>query len=44
MATADATRCGEEWSAHPFVEGEPTPAGEQVEVAQIAGATALVLR
>jgi membrane protein implicated in regulation of membrane protease activity len=35
---------GEEWSARPFLEGEPLLAGEQVEVAQIDGATALVLR
>jgi membrane protein implicated in regulation of membrane protease activity len=35
---------GEEWSARPFLEGEPLLAGEQVEVAQIEGATALVLR
>lgn len=35
---------GEEWSARPFLEGEALRAGEQVEVAQIEGATALVLR
>jgi membrane protein implicated in regulation of membrane protease activity len=35
---------GEEWTARPFLEGEPLLAGEQVEVAQIEGATALVLR
>jgi membrane protein implicated in regulation of membrane protease activity len=35
---------GEEWSARPFLEGEALQAGEQVEVAQIEGATALVLR
>ena len=35
---------GEEWSARPFLEGEPLLAGELVEVAQIEGATALVLR
>ena len=35
---------GEEWSARPYLEGEALPAGEQVEVAQIEGATALVLR
>jgi membrane protein implicated in regulation of membrane protease activity len=35
---------GEEWSARAFLEGEPLLAGEQVEVAQIEGATALVLR
>jgi membrane protein implicated in regulation of membrane protease activity len=35
---------GEEWSARPFLEGEPLLVGEQVEVAQIDGATALVLR
>jgi membrane protein implicated in regulation of membrane protease activity len=37
---------GEEWSARPFLEGEGEPllAGEQVEVTQIDGATALVLR
>jgi membrane protein implicated in regulation of membrane protease activity len=35
---------GEEWSARPFLEGEPLLAGEQVEVTQIDGATALVLR
>ena len=34
---------GEEWSARPFLEGEAMQAGEQVEVAQIDGATALVL-
>ena len=33
---------GEEWSARPFLEGETLRAGEQVEVAQIDGATALV--
>jgi membrane protein implicated in regulation of membrane protease activity len=35
---------GEEWSARPFLAGEAMQAGEQVEVAQIDGATALVLR
>ena len=35
---------GEEWSARPFLDGEALRAGEQVEVAQIGGATALVLR
>jgi membrane protein implicated in regulation of membrane protease activity len=35
---------GEEWSARPFLVGEAMQAGEQVEVAQIDGATALVLR
>lgn len=35
---------GEEWSARPFLAGEAMQAGEQVEVAQIEGATALVLR
>jgi membrane protein implicated in regulation of membrane protease activity len=35
---------GEEWSARSFLEGEAIKAGEQVEVAQIDGATALVLR
>lgn len=35
---------GEEWSARPFLDGEAMQAGEQVEVAQIEGATALVLR
>jgi membrane protein implicated in regulation of membrane protease activity len=35
---------GEEWSARPFLEGDAIQAGEQVEVAQIDGATALVLR
>jgi len=35
---------GEEWSARPYLEGDALPAGEQVEVAQIDGATALVLR
>jgi len=35
---------GEEWTARPFLEGEPLLPGEQVEVAQIDGATALVLR
>jgi membrane protein implicated in regulation of membrane protease activity len=35
---------GEEWSARPFLAGEAIQAGEQVEVAQIDGATALVLR
>ncbi len=35
---------GEEWSARPFLDGEALRAGEQVEVAQIEGATALVLR
>jgi len=35
---------GEEWSARPFLDGEALHAGEQVEVAQIEGATALVLR
>ena len=34
---------GEEWSARPFMEGEAMRAGEQVEVAQIDGATALVM-
>jgi membrane protein implicated in regulation of membrane protease activity len=34
---------GEEWSARPFLEGDAMAAGEQVEVAQIEGATALVL-
>lgn len=35
---------GEEWSARSFLDGEAMQAGEQVEVAQIEGATALVLR
>ena len=35
---------GEEWSARQYLEGDALPAGEQVEVAQIDGATALVLR
>jgi membrane protein implicated in regulation of membrane protease activity len=35
---------GEEWSTRQLLEGEPLQAGEQVEVAQIDGATALVLR
>lgn len=35
---------GEEWSARPFLAGEAMHAGEQVEVAEIEGATALVLR
>jgi membrane protein implicated in regulation of membrane protease activity len=35
---------GEEWSARPYLEGDALHAGEQVEVAQIEGATALVLR
>jgi membrane protein implicated in regulation of membrane protease activity len=35
---------GEEWSALAFLEGKALQAGEQVEVAQIEGATALVLR
>jgi membrane protein implicated in regulation of membrane protease activity len=35
---------GEEWSARPFLDGEALHAGEHVEVAQIEGATALVLR
>jgi membrane protein implicated in regulation of membrane protease activity len=35
---------GEEWSARLFLDGEALLAGEQVEVAQIEGATALVLR
>jgi membrane protein implicated in regulation of membrane protease activity len=35
---------GEEWSARPFLEGDAMQAGEQVEVAEIDGATALVLR
>jgi membrane protein implicated in regulation of membrane protease activity len=35
---------GEEWSARPFLDGEAIQAGERVEVAQIDGATALVLR
>jgi membrane protein implicated in regulation of membrane protease activity len=35
---------GEEWTARPYLEGDALPAGEQVEVAQIDGATALVLR
>ena len=35
---------GEEWSARPFLEGEALRPGEQVEVVQIDGATALVLR
>jgi membrane protein implicated in regulation of membrane protease activity len=35
---------GEEWSARPFLAGEAMQAGEQVEVAGIDGATALVLR
>jgi membrane protein implicated in regulation of membrane protease activity len=35
---------GEEWSARPFLAGEAMQAGEQVEVAEIDGATALVLR
>jgi membrane protein implicated in regulation of membrane protease activity len=34
---------GEEWSARPLLEGDAMAAGEQVEVAQIEGATALVL-
>ena len=39
-----ARRAGEEWSARPYLEGDALPTGEQVEVAQIDGATALVLR
>lgn len=35
---------GEEWSARLFLDGEALRPGEQVEVAQIQGATALVLR
>jgi len=35
---------GEEWSARPYAEGEVFEAGEQVEVAKIEGATALVYR
>jgi membrane protein implicated in regulation of membrane protease activity len=35
---------GEEWSARLFLDGDALQAGEQVEVAQIDGATALVLR
>jgi membrane protein implicated in regulation of membrane protease activity len=35
---------GEEWSARPFLTGDALSAGEEVEVAQIEGATALVLR
>jgi membrane protein implicated in regulation of membrane protease activity len=35
---------GEEWSARLYSDGEAIPSGEQVEVAQIDGATALVLR
>lgn len=35
---------GEEWSARSFLDGEAMRAGEQVEVARIEGATALVLR
>jgi membrane protein implicated in regulation of membrane protease activity len=35
---------GEEWSARPFLDGDALQAGERVEVAQIQGATALVLR
>jgi membrane protein implicated in regulation of membrane protease activity len=35
---------GEEWSARPYLEGDVLHAGKQVEVAQIEGATALVLR
>jgi membrane protein implicated in regulation of membrane protease activity len=35
---------GEEWSARPFLEGQSMHAGEQVEIARIDGATALVLR
>ena len=35
---------GEEWAARAVLEGEALRAGEQVEVAQIEGATALVLR
>jgi membrane protein implicated in regulation of membrane protease activity len=35
---------GEEWSAKPILEGEALRPGEQVEVVQIDGATALVLR
>jgi membrane protein implicated in regulation of membrane protease activity len=35
---------GEEWSARPYLEGDELHAGEQVEVTQIKGATALVLR
>ena len=34
---------GEEWSARPFVEGQVIERGTRVEVAQIQGATALVL-
>jgi membrane protein implicated in regulation of membrane protease activity len=34
---------GEEWSARLFLDGEPIQPGEQVEVVQIDGATALVL-
>lgn len=35
---------GEEWSAKSFLAGEALQPGEQVEVVQIDGATALVLR
>jgi membrane protein implicated in regulation of membrane protease activity len=35
---------GEEWSARLFLGGEALLPGEQVEVAQVEGATALVLR
>jgi membrane protein implicated in regulation of membrane protease activity len=35
---------GEKWSARPFLEGDAMQVGEQVEVAEIDGATALVLR
>jgi membrane protein implicated in regulation of membrane protease activity len=35
---------GEVWSAKPFLKGEALRPGEHVEVAQIDGATALVLR
>jgi membrane protein implicated in regulation of membrane protease activity len=34
---------GEEWSARPFLEGQVIEPGARVEVAQIQGATALVL-
>ena len=33
---------GEDWSARPYVEGLVIPAGVQVDVFEIAGATALV--
>jgi membrane protein implicated in regulation of membrane protease activity len=34
---------GEDWSARPFMDGQVFEAGAQVEVAEIKGATALIL-